>query len=384
MTRKPGGDPSPREAGLRSLAASAPGRVESTLQHALQEHLPANRSRKSDALRRLLDGVGVSMPRSTTIDQRAAAMWRLIKDEVERIPTLEERVALTAAMHLDPSNSEPTIDKRLLRARDRGDFETQPSGKPFGYDALRTWWGDGVRILGRNVHERLDYLTDHPADWREYFNDESRPQYRPPSRGAQPVFVELFVTTVFMKGRFVHRRITERLVTARRDNVRFYTARALPENDDASSSVPVRPLWGCKASRVLVSPGEPVLTRLWFPSPLKEGERHFLTSEVMAGDVVGTARRAINVEVDHYGIAPGRRENTIPVSGLTIRVVFDESDLPESCWWYAEVTERERYVSPKSNENRWLPITPQGMVEHTFAMPCQPLANYGVSFRWPQ
>jgi hypothetical protein len=73
----------------------------------------------------------------------------------------------------------------------------------------------------------------------------------------------------------------------------------------------------------------------------------------------------------------------MPIQGLTIRVKFDLDDIPEACWSYGEVTERERYESPPPGDDRWLTINPQGMVEHTFAEPCQPLANYGIGFSWP-
>lgn len=353
------------------------------MQHAFQElHRPAGSTKKSAALRALVEGVTPKMPRGETTDQRAKALWRLIQDEVRRVEFRDERMALAAALHMDSANLDSSIDKRLTFARDRGDFGSQPSGKQHGYDALRHWWGAGARLLGHAVDERLDYLSDHPAEWQDYFNDTVQPRYRTPSRGAQPVFAELFVTTVFMTGRFVHRRITERLITAQDDHVGYYVARALPENDDASTAVPVKAIWGCKAERVPSSRGEPILTRLWFPKELMRGQTHYFSSEAMAGDVVGSDRLAIDVEVDHHGIAPGRRTNSIPTSGLTIRVRFDETELPEAAWWYADVAERERYVRPEPGDHRWLSMTSHGTVEYTFSEPCQPLAHYGVAFRW--
>jgi hypothetical protein len=329
----------------------------------------------------LVEGVPSAMPRGGMTDQRAKALWRLVQDEVRRIEFHDERTALTAALHMDLVNRESSIDKRLAVARDRGDFGTQPSGKQHGYDALRHWWGVGIRMLGHAVDERLDYLREHPAEWQEYFNDTTLPTYRRPSRGAQPVFADLFVTTVFMKGRFVQRRITERLITAKEDDVAYYTARALPEMDDASSSIPVRALWGCRELRIPSRPGEPILTKLVFPSPLRRGEQHYFSSEATASDV-DTERRAINVEIDHYGIAPGRRSKTTPTSGLTIRIRFDEAEPPDAVWWYADVADRERYDRPGPGDDRWIKVTPLGEAEHTFTEACQPLANYGISVAW--
>lgn len=329
----------------------------------------------------LVAGAAEAMPRETTTDQRVSAFWWLVRDQVERIELTDERTALTAALHLDPSNRESSIDLRLAFARDRGDFGVKPSGRRHGYDALRRWWGDGVRLLSQTVDERLSYLSAHPEDWREYF---AMPAYRRPSKGAQPLFMDLFVTTVFMKERRVERRVTERLVTAREDDVEYFIARALPEMDDTALSVPVRALWGCVAERLPSQPGEPVLTKLAFPAPLQRGQRHFFSSEAVAGNAVVTERRAINVEVDHHGIAPGRRlHDAVPIAGLTVRIRFDSAELPEAVWWYADVTERERYSRPAPDEERWVPVSPQGYAEHTFAEPCQPLANYGLSIGWP-
>lgn len=331
----------------------------------------------SKDLRDLLNDVPSSMPPGTRTDERAKALWRLIQSELELIELPDERTAVRAALHLDDTNRKSSIDARLIFARDRGDF-----GRHHGYDTLRRWWGEGVRRLGEKVHERLDYLHDHPREWDQYLTNG--PRFRRPSPGAQPVFAELFVTTVFMKGRYVQRRITERLITAREDDVRYYTARALPEMEDASGSVPVRALWGCRAEQLPSEPGEPILTRLWFPRPLKRGERHFFASEAIAGSVE-SPRRAINVEVDHYGIAPGvRLHDSMPVSGLTIRIIFDEKDLPEAVWHYSNMSERERYQRPVAEgDDRWLKVSSLGHAEHTFVEACQPLANHGVSIAWP-
>lgn len=382
MTRKPDGAPSPREAGLRRLAAEGGDRIDTVLRQAFSDHRVTGSPKKSADLGALVDGLAVSMPRGTSASQRAQALWRLIQEEVGRVELSDERTALTAALQLDSTNREPSIDKRLAFARDRGDFGTKPSGKQHGYDALRTWWGEGVRLLSHAVDERLRRLRRHPDEWGEHF-ELGEPRFRKPSSGAQPVFADLFVTTVYMKGRSVRRRVTDRLVTAQEDGVEFYTARALPEMNEAATAVPVLALWGCRAERLPSSPGEPILTRLWFPTPLRRGQRHYFSSEAFAGEGVAE-RRAINVEVDHHGIAPGRRSyDLMPISGLTIRVSFDIDHLPDAVWWYADVTERERYERPDPGDDRLLALTRDGFAEHTFTEPCQPLANYGVSFSWP-
>jgi hypothetical protein len=210
--------------------------------------------------------------------------------------------------------------------------------------------------------------------------------YRPPSKGAQPVFLDLFVTTVFMRKKTVYRRITERLVTARDDNVDGYTARALAGtgwSTDAPSNIPVRALWGCRVEPVVASrAGEPMLTKLRFPKALQREEKHYFSSEAIDENIT-EERRWVNVEIDHHGIAPGRLwHGHVPIGGLTIRIRFDEAYLPEECWWYAEQTERERRERPALGDPHLLTVT-DGTVQHTFTERCHPRENYGVSILWP-
>jgi hypothetical protein len=208
--------------------------------------------------------------------------------------------------------------------------------------------------------------------------------YRSPSAGAQPVFLDLFVTTVFMKGRSVYRRIIERLVTAQADDLDSYMARALLGSVDDSTNTPVRALWGCETAPVVASrPGEPILTRLRFPRKLRRGEKHYFCSEATDENIT-IQRLWVNIEVDHHGIAPGQRMyGFVPISGLTIRILFDGDHLPEACWWYAEQTERERRQQPPDGDPRLLTIV-SNTVEHTFTEKCQPRENYGISFLWPE
>jgi hypothetical protein len=133
---------------------------------------------------------------------------------------------------------------------------------------LRRWWGDGVRQLGERVHERLDYLHHHPGEWRQYFPDITEPKFRKPSRGAQPV-------------------------------------------SSNSSSQPS----SCEEdSFIAVSPnGSSPLRKTASRSTLQRGQRHYFSSEAMAGDLAETERL---------------------------------DDLPDACWWYADLAERERYERP--------------------------------------
>jgi hypothetical protein len=279
VTRRPDGEASSREAGLRWLAQST-ATAELDLQHVLQQPGDPSKSvRQMQAMRALVAGMQTSMPLSTTSEQRARALWRLIQDEIDRIGLphgQRRRAALRAALHLDPDNDAPTIDQRLIYARDAGQFGQKASGRQHGYDALRMWWGWGVRMLGIAIDERLDFLSDYPVEWQAYVDEISHglDSFRTPSRQAQQVFMDFFLTTVFMKGRSVYRRITERLLTAQVDGLEHYVVRGFNVGDTLRRVyVPVRPLWGCQISLNPVSQptGGRSSTRLRFPRSLRRG-----------------------------------------------------------------------------------------------------------------
>lgn len=206
---------------------------------------------------------------------------------------------------------------------------------------------------------------------------------RQPSEGAQPLFMQLFVTTVFMRRRTVYRRITERLVVAQEDDVDGYTATALVGAATDTANLPVRALWGCRAAPVPMAHADDMrLTRLVFPSPLRRGEKHLFSSEAI-DERIEERRRWVNVEIDHHGIATGRiLDGGLPVSGLTIRIRFDEDYLPEACWWSAERTERQRAERPSLGDPRLLAVS-GGALHHTFAQPCHPRDSYGIFLSWP-
>lgn len=341
-------------------------------------------------------------------DELAGAVWRLILEGVEAPdvgPTTRSRRrrVLYAAFRIkDPDIADPwgsSLHDRFLQLM----ALTTIFGNPTTCQPMEDAWRRGVSALASYLEARFrelhsaeaweGYRSDagskqmRPAGWPHYFGElsESDSQYRPPSAGAQPVFVNLFVTTVFMRQRAVYRRITERLITARERDVEFYTARGFAGKPPDLTYVPVRALWGCTAEFVEpVVRGGPAVTRLRFPVPLGKGQSAHFASEVVDENIT-EQRHWIDVDVDHHGIAPGQVAygGRVPVSGLTIRVRFDEGHLPEAVWWYAELNERERYDRPPDGDLRLLTITGQD-VQHTFIDgPCQPREHYGLAFSWP-
>lgn len=149
--------------------------------------------------------------------------------------------------------------------------------------------------------------------------------------------------------------------------------------------VPVQALWGCTAEFIEPAhPRRPAVTRLRFPTPLREGERAHFASEII-DENIHEERQWIDVDVDHHGIARGEVAygGLVPISGLTIRVRFDQGHIPEAVWWYAELNENERYDRPSVDDPRMLKINGQDL-QYTFTEgPCQPRESYGLAFGWP-
>jgi hypothetical protein len=398
------------EAALRHLGTINHGKPIDLLRHAIERPLSAT-GKALAALTRPTDILDGWEP-----EERAAAILRLIKEGIESpdvgpVPLSRRRRALYAAFRMkDPKIVVPwgaSLHDRFVQLK----VLTEVFGNATSTQPMEMAWKRGVSLLGRYLEERIQELRT-PAAWQEYrpddraqqpdigivgwptdFNESnSRDQgFRRPSAGAQPIFADLFVTTVFMKRRAVYRRITERLITAQEDDVAYYTARGFAGSRTGArrpnqlTYIPVQALWGCTAEFVEPErPGRPAVTRLRFPAPLRRGQQAYLASEIVDENIT-EERLWIDVDIDHHGIAQGQLAygGFVPVSGLTIRVRFDESHLPEAVWWYAELNESERDIRPPDGDRHLLQISGRD-VQYTFTEgPCQPRESYGVAFSWP-
>jgi hypothetical protein len=388
------------EAALRYLGTRDHGDLVDLLEHAIDRPQSATGA----ALAPLMAPTAVL--EGWTAAERAHALWQVIRKGVRDPdvgPTVlsRRRRAMQAAFRLpDPDIHEPWGSSLTERFKQLKSL-TEVFGRPTSTQPMEMAWKRGVRALATYLEQRFGELRS-ASDWGDYrpsihiiaergasFDDllDDEANLRRPSHGAQPIFVDLFVTTVFMKGRAVSRRITERLVTAQVDGVEYYTARgfAAPRTDRRRSYVPVRALWGCRADFIEPSrPGLPAVTRLWFPQPLRRGQKAHFASEALFDEYSTEDRHWIDVDIDHHGIAKGRLlyGDRLPIRGLTIRVRFDEANLPEAVWWYAELNERERYDRPPPGDHRLLTLVGND-VQHTFTeRVCQPRESYGLAFSW--
>lgn len=408
---------SPVEDALRYLGTRQRGELAGLLEYAIER--PEGTSGR--ALAPLLVPT-VNLPGWTPTDRANAVLGLIAEGVTDRSvgPTSQSRRrrALQAAFRLKDAGIDAEIGEewgsslsdRFKQLRKlRGVFNDVTSTQP-----MEMAWTRGVRALSAYVDRRIRELQT-PSDWERYKGGptlspaanggmaaqlsyvdqllaEESESFRPPSPGAQRLFVDLFITTVFMQGRAVHRRITERLVTARGDApVPYYTARGFAVGKKASRAyVPVRALWGCREEFVVPDerqrPKRAPVTKLWFDKPLAPGEQAYFASEALfEPSPEEDDRDWIDVDIDHYGIPSGILifGGKVPVRGLTIRVKFDGPCIPEAAWWYAEANEDERYVQPVEGDERLLPIV-GGAVTHTFTdRVCQPREHYGVSFTWP-
>ncbi|GAA1854272.1 hypothetical protein GCM10009687_21420 [Asanoa iriomotensis] len=347
-----------------------------------------------------------------TAAQLAHALWQVIREgirdpDVSPAHLSRRRRVLQAAFRLPDSDIHEPWGSSLTERFTQLVPLVHVFGRPTTTQPMEAAWKRAVHLLAAHLEGRFAALAQ-PTDWDEYRRvaypsgveregrlDEIQAQVdsfgyneallREPSSGAQPIFINLFITTVFMKRRAVYRRITERLITARTDDVAYYTARGFAGKPPRLTYVPVKALWGCDAEFVESSrPGRPAVTRLWFPKPLRAGEQAHFASEIVDENIT-EERQWIDVDVDHHGIAKGAlvHGGRLPISGLTIRVRFDDNDLPEAVWWYAELNESERYDRPPPGHRRLLSLAGND-VSHTFTDRYgQPRESYGIAFSWP-
>ncbi|MET8851608.1 hypothetical protein [Amycolatopsis sp. NPDC004625] len=367
---------SPEKAALGALARRRDGDPLGALRRAVESS--ANGS--GTALGCLV-GPTASIPGATP-ESRACAAWGLIVDEIGKLGSVvepREHFVLLAAFRLPPvpDGSQRWASKLGDRfgqlAEVRGLFGER---KPLSNTPMNKAWAGALEMLGAAVACKLGHLEGEA--WLRYVGigrsamagpapgDNGPEGFRAPSEGAQPVFVERMQITVVMERRTPLRRTTERDIVARRDGVDGYDVHALTGWSGNLADLPVKAVWNC---RLVTSPGA---AKLRFRRTLKVDEPYHFVSEAVDGHV-DEERKWINVEVDHHGVAPG---------GLTIRVNFDEAQLPRACWWYAEQLEVERTRRPPTGDRRLLDVG-DGFVQHTFEGRCQPREAYGIAFEWP-
>ncbi|MEV6826906.1 hypothetical protein [Amycolatopsis sp. NPDC051102] len=379
------------EAALRWLATRKEGEPLRFLRYAIED--PAS---ESAAAVGCLTGPTASLPGETP-ETRALAVWGLIVEEVAKVGSAEDsrrRTTLRAAFRLPPAPGpaaawKGTLDDRFKQLTAlRGVFGVPP---PSTTTPMHKAWRRAVERLACCVQRELARLQHDGSGWQSRVEigraaagaGAGVPARRPPSRGAQPVFIERMLVRVVMGRRTPVRRLTERTLVACRDGVEGYDVRALTGWTGDLAGLPVQAIWNCRLVAVPGEhPGDPVMARLRFRKTLRQGESYSLVSEA-TDDRLDQERRWINVDIDHHGIAAGTRDRRgEPVAGLTIQVNFDPGRLPEACWWYAEQTEYERLRRPPAGDPHLL-VVEDGFVQHTFAGPCQPREEYGIAFRWP-
>ena len=347
-----------------------------------------------------------------TAKERALAFWALIEEGVKDSclgPPLRSRKrhAVAAALRLPVAGISTESWGASLRSRFK-QLKAVPNvfDNPSTTQPMEVAWSSGVRTLATFLRRRLQTLRsiedwepyrphDEPAfdldKWIIEYDEHAHREHsilRQPSENAQKVFHELQIVTVHMRKRTVHRRVTERLITCRdpHDEVAFFTVHGYRVGDSGINRtyVPARSVWGCREEIIeSARAGHAPVTRLRFPKPLKYGDQAYFASEMVFDE--GEHAEWVDVEVDHHGIALGRllHAKKLPISGLTIRIRFDNDFLPEAAWWYAELTESERYVQPPAGDRHLIPLVGNA-VQHTFTEHlCEPREHYGLAFSWP-
>jgi hypothetical protein len=369
MPRRPRGQKSRYEAGLRELAKGRGPNLR-RLENAIVDGEDT-----TAGLSELVSGTE-SMPNATPT-QRAQALWSIIEEEIEKRPREDPKchAALRAAFRIDAEAYRgaeyDTIEARLKRAKANGGFG--PPGQ-VGQDAHTRAWGNGVFWLARRVEERLRALARNPLDWQAYLSHaDTAPLVVPPPPTAQPVRLDQLRATYMMKQRAVDYTIVERLVTAQRDGVDRYIVRA-GSPVSRPDRVSISPLLNCRAETVRSVPdgrgGRTHEVAMLFPDSLRFGEQCFFATQV-------TQQRnedpIVEIQVTSHGIVAG---------GLTMRVQFDEGAYPVAAWWFGDCIDAERLDKPPDGHPRRLAWSKYGFLQHTFAEFCKPLAKYGIGWEW--
>lgn len=316
-----------------------------------------------------------------TPKERAHALWQVIQEgirdpDVSPTPLSRRGRALQAAFRLPDADITKSWGSSLTERFKQLKVLTEVFGRPTSTQPMEMAWKKGVRALATYLEQRFGELQT-PADWDRY-RPKARRSPRPPGSKVAPIFIDFMVTTVFLRGRTFQRRITERLITAMAGGVDHYVMRGRPPLQSGLPSSVVTQAWGCRIEPVPFVPHGEIIARLSF-NRLAEGDQHWFATEAVSTETVDE-RPWVNVPVNNYGIAEGRRtDHGIPTSGLTVRVVFDPDHYPAGVWFYTDPADRT--IPPPAGDKRRLLIM-NGLVSHTFEDCCEPRDEVGVAFRW--
>ena len=391
------------EAALRQLAARPNGLLAEVLEDALRH--PDEDSNR--LVVPLIQAHPLFTDRPPTA--RAEALAQFIEECAFECATGKDRARIRAVLNAAFRFPEPRVtDVEPWASSLRRRHEQLKKHLPDVFDSpstvqpMQRAWKDGVRRLAEEVQRQLIDLVEREAlplvpDQLPSGGEgrsatvgaaEDLAELQPASPLAQPVFMDLYVATVIMSGRRVVRRINDRLLTAQTDGVAHFKAQVyVAETDGTVTYVPTRAIFGCRAHDLTVPGSTKQMTLLIFPRPLLEGEQVYFTSEVVFGPQTGNVGDPdwINVDVDHFGIGRGQFDASglRPTRGLTIRVHFDETELPRLVWWYAEADEKERETIPPAGDPRFLELDGCD-VQHTFENVGQPRQNYGIAYTWSE
>lgn len=319
--------------------------------------------------------------------ERAVALAEIIKQAIEHrdvAPTRDSkrRRALQAGFRLPDGDIREPWGRALNDRFRQLKAVTWVFGDGRSIQPMQEAWGRGVEVLAQYLDQRLARLQDN-EDWEVYRPPPKAPPRLtpvPPAPGVkvQPVFINYWVSTVFLDGRAFQRRITERLITAMEDGVDSYITRSRPPLQGDRPAGSVTRAWGCSAEEVPFVPHSDVLARLTFDR-LTAGQQHWFATEAVSTEVADD-RPWIYVRVNTWGIAAGQlSEAGLPISGLTIRLVFDSECLPADVWFYTDPA--DRIVPPAAGDPRRLRIS-NGLVGHTFEESLGPRDEVGLAFRW--
>jgi len=315
-----------------------------------------------------------SLPREWNSVYSAAQLTELVCGCAKQLPDGDREIALTALNQLSSVTGATLVARfKSLSANDQAGIPVA-GRRPTHWRRTGRLWSHIRPELAQRIHQELKRRI------RTGWTEGTFAGADPDGQGIQPFIVDrLEVTYFFNQHRVFTHSLTERWLIAELSNaegqpsVDHYDVRARytdASNSEIAHETEILPILNCRRGATKVGQDGWLMTEMYFPEPLQDGEDVFFASLVRS-EGEGPALPLVYIQVTSHGIV-----------NLQMRLQFHPNATPRACWVYRGGQEPDRESAPSADEHdRWRKPTSLGYVEHV-AQNCTPGFYYAVGWTW--
>lgn len=315
-----------------------------------------------------------SLPQEWNTFYSASRLLELIYECARQLPDGGSEIALTALNQFFPITGATLADRfKGLCVNDRAGVSVAGRRLTHWRNVARLWSHTRPE-LARRIHEGLQQRAQ--SGWEEGAFAGADPE----GGDVQPFIVErLEVTYFFNQHRSFTHSATERWLSAElpgaegQSSIDHYKVRARytdTSDSETAQQTEIEPILNCRRGRTRVGRDGWLMTEMYFPEPVKNGQKVFFASLVRSEGETPTIP-LVYIHVTSHGIMD-----------LVMRLQFHPNAAPKTCWVYRGALEPNRGSAPSvEDHDRWRQPSSLGYVEHV-AESCAPGLYYAVGWTW--